>query len=226
MWNVDLSKVGSDSDSDPKPSGQDGSGDGWGYDDPSWEDLPDPEVEAQKKREEEERIARQKQQAAEAEAKRKADKKALAIARKAQRLKIEEEGWDDGDDFMSAETAQEQARRSDFRLAQDVMGSLTDSVDSAEIDIGRYIPATVGEFNSYKDAIVTKVNSLALKDPVKLIQHIITALADDYQSKFLKELAYFCADLYNKKIGKEPRSVKTGGKAFLQEGSVLDLAPV
>jgi hypothetical protein len=50
-------------------------------------------------------------------------------------------------------------------------------------------------------------NSVGLQDPVKLIQYIITELADDHQSKFLKELTKFCADLYKKNIGRRSQSI-------------------
>jgi nucleoid DNA-binding protein len=223
MWDIDIEEDTAE-DPSPTPAAPSFDDDGWGDDEEILAALPDPEVEAAaKKREEEEREAeRQRREAAEKQRKlEKQEAARLAKEAKASRARL----WDDGDDesgLFSVETATLDSQYTDFKAAADLFGD-TEHLESAGIDIGKYVPNTVAEFEALKNAIVEKVGGFPEKiDRVKIVQAIITALADDYSASQLRDIGKFIADLQNARLGKKPKTTKGGAFMAVSQATRVD----
>lgn len=183
-----------------------------------WINAPEPEEVSRKKKEEDERIKKEKEDAAEA-------KKMRKQAIKEEKNKQKNPYFDvdnDNDKFDESlfEVEKEQAEISYLHDAINAFGDLNTSIKNIDkIDIGEYIPETVEQFNSYAEEIVKKINqifpeikqgkekkeyeqikSVHDNNIVNMIEYLIIALCDNYQSPFLEDLNANIIELYNKKL--------------------------
>jgi hypothetical protein len=209
-WEIDLEEDLADDAVDEAPAQATLGDDGWGDDEEALAALPDPEAEAAAKKKEEEEREAERQRLEASEKKRKQDKAAAAQAAKDAKKKVVLAEDEDEGGLFSVEAANLDSQYTDFKAAADLFGT-TEQVDSSEIDIGRYVPNTIGEFEALKNAIVAKVETFpATLDRVKVVQLLMTALADDYNSSQLRDLTKHVAELQNARLGKKQKAAKGG----------------
>ena len=192
--------------------------------DDDWETAPDFEEIERQKKEAEEKKKREAEEAKLAEKKRIEERKAEAARRKELKKKIFDDEWDDGDDFMDGTVeaiARENAERLAFEAAKDAFGDLVDmgATQDGEIDIGRFIPETIADFNNLRDKIVEKINTFKC-DRVVLIKEIINGLVDDYASIQMKQLSADISQIRNNILAVQRKkdhkhAKKQDGKTFM-----------
>lgn len=217
--NIDLSS----SNSDDQTNNDDHTTCNWANDEndlpDDWMNAPDPEEVSKKKKEEEERIRKEKEEALEAEKKRK--QKIREEKKKRKKLLFDNDDETNNFDDNIFEVTKQQMEISYFHNALDAFGDLNMNInDIDKIDIGMYIPQTAAQYNDFTAAIIKKMNQIfpeikqahqtkkeyeQLKsdqdnNKVKMIECLISALCDNYQSAFLADLNKFIIDLYNKKL--------------------------
>ncbi|OHT09391.1 hypothetical protein TRFO_21714 [Tritrichomonas foetus] len=231
--------IGSDSESDDNQ--EDNVAGGWDDGDDvvdNWEEAQDPEEKARQKREEQERIEREKQEAIEAEKRRKQELKEERERRKQEKKFLFDDAYEDEGGLFDVEVTNETKERMDFQNALDALGDLGQNTDDpTKIDIGRYVPKTVTDFKAYEQAIEMKISKIfpafnrdSYKtkkefdtaknaqdtEKVKIIECLITALADSYKSVFMSQLQKHLNEIYNKKINVKVGKTNQKGRSKIQ----------